>query len=112
MLNCEGTWENVLNLVQFELWMHSTYLGEERGHSRLGPIATDDGHNVAEDVRLGDGAVDVGDDDLVGGLPPVDVAVAPRGALVRRRHAELRLVHPGLQVELFLRGQFSIIADK
>ena len=78
------------------------YLGKERCHAGLGPVAADDGHDVAEDVRLGDGAVDVGDDDLVGGLPPVYVAVAPRGALVRRRHAELSLVHSGLQVELFL----------
>ena len=78
------------------------YLRKEGGHSGLSPVTADDGHDVAEHVGLGDGAVDVGHDDLVSGLPPVDVAVAPRGALVRGRHAELRLVHPRLQVQLFL----------
>ena len=86
-----------------QIMRRQTNLGEERGHAGLGPVAADDGHDVAEDVRLGDGAVDVGDDDLVGGLPPVDVAVAAGGALVCRRHAELSLVHPGLQVQLFLK---------
>ncbi len=34
-------------------------LGEELRHAALSPVLADDGQNVAEHVRLGDGAVDV-----------------------------------------------------
>ncbi len=77
-------------------------LSEEGGDAGLGPVTADDGQHVAEHVRLGDGAVDIGDYHLVGRLPPVDVAAAARGALVGGRHAELDLVHAGLQIEPFL----------
>jgi len=39
-------------------------------------LFTHDGKNVAKDVGLGDGAVNVGDDYLVGVMPEVDVAPA------------------------------------
>ncbi len=78
-------------------------LGEKRGDAGLGPVLPDDGEDVAQDVRLGDGPVDVGDDQLVGGLPPVDVAAAARGALVGGGDAELHLVRPRLETELLLR---------
>ena len=78
-------------------------LGEEAGHPRLGPVPAHDGQHVAEDVRLGDGAVDVADDDLVRVLPPVDVALAAGRALEGRRHRELSLVGSRNQVHLFLK---------
>ena len=37
-------------------------------------VFTNDGQNMAEDIRLGDCAVDVGDDNLVRLLPQVDMA--------------------------------------
>ena len=77
-------------------------LGEELSDSGLSPIAANDRKDVTENVRLCDGAVDVRDDDLVGPLPEVEVAAAARGALVSRRHAELDLVHAGLQVQAAL----------
>ncbi len=80
-------------------------LGEERGDAGLGPVLPDDGQDVAQDVRLGDGPVNVGDDQLVGGLPPVDVAAAAGGALVGGGDAELDLVRPGLEAELLLRKE-------
>ena len=74
-------------------------LGEELSYSGLSPVATNDREDVAEDVRLGDGSVDVRDDDLVGPLPEVKMAAATGGALVSRRDAELDLVHAGFQIK-------------
>ena len=54
---------------------------------------------------LGDGAVDVGDDDLVVVPPAEHVALAARGALVGRGHAEHHLVHALAQVQLLLHEQ-------
>jgi hypothetical protein len=79
-------------------------LSEQLSHSGLRPVAANDRQDVAENVGLGDGAVDVGDDDLVGPLPEVEVAAAAGGALVSRRDAELNLVHAWLQVEAALEG--------
>ena len=49
-------------------------LAVQLGHPRLGPVPAYDGEKVTEDVRLGDGAVNVGYDDLVGVMPQVDTA--------------------------------------
>ena len=49
-------------------------LAVQLGHPRLGPVPAYDGKEVTEDVRLGDGAVNVGYDDLVGVMPQVDTA--------------------------------------
>ena len=74
-------------------------LGVELGHSRLGPVPAYHGQEVPEDIALGDGAVDVGYDDLVVVVPEVDVAPAPGGPLEGRGDTELHLVTPPPQVE-------------
>ena len=76
-------------------------LGEQRGHPGLSPRRADDGQQVAQNVRFGDRAVDVGDDDFGGGFPPINMTFAPGGALIGRGHAELSLVGARLEVQLF-----------
>jgi hypothetical protein len=51
--------------------------GVELGDAIVLPSAADDGHEMSEHVALRDGAVDVGNDDLVRPLPQVHVAHAP-----------------------------------
>ena len=58
---------------------------------------------MSHDVGFGDGAVNVGDDDLVRGLPPVDVALTAGGTLVSRSHTELGLIGARLELKLFLK---------
>ena len=70
---------------------------------------SNDGKDVAEDIGLGDGPVNITDDDLVSPLPKVDVTVAPRRPLKSRRHAELDLVGAALQVQLFLHKQMQTL---
>jgi hypothetical protein len=74
-------------------------LVEELGHAGLGPVFAHDGQDVAQHVGPRDGPVDVRDDDLVVRPPLVQVAGAPGGALVRRRHAEHHLVHAVAEVQ-------------
>lgn len=51
---------------------------------------------------LGDGAIDVGDDDAVVPVPQVDGGLAATGALVLSGHAEHNLVGPLPQVQPLL----------
>ena len=55
--------------------------GKEFRDSRLCPVTADDWQNVTQDVGLGDGSVYVGDHNLVGPLPQVQVAAATGCAL-------------------------------
>ncbi len=66
--------------------------GEEVGDAVLRPVAPKDGQHLAPHVRLGDGAVDVRDDDLVVVVPQEDVGGDARGSLQRRRDRVLDLV--------------------
>ena len=68
----------------------------------LGPVLADHGKYLTEDVALGNGAVDVGDDDLVAELPLVDVRATAFRSLILGRHAEGDRVGAGFQLELFL----------
>lgn len=79
-------------------------LGEELRHSTLSPVLAQNGQQMAQHVRLGDGAVDVRHHDLVVVVPQEDVALAACGALVCSRHREQRLITSLPQVQLSLEG--------
>lgn len=48
----------------------------ELGHTEMRPVAANHGKDMAQRVRLGDRAVDVGNDDVVGMLPQVNAGGA------------------------------------
>lgn len=73
-------------------------LREELSHAQLGPVLAHHGQDMAQDVRLGDGAIDVRDDHLVVVLPAEQIALAARSALVGGGDTELDLVHSLLEV--------------
>ena len=58
---------------------------------------------------LGDGAVDIGYDNLIVPVPQVDMGGAPRCALVLRRHREGNLINAVAQVQLFLEDKIVTI---
>lgn len=51
---------------------------------------------------LGNGSVDVGNDNFIVVPPAENVTLAPRGALVRRGHTEHHLVHTFTEIQVFL----------
>ncbi|GIX65254.1 DNA-directed RNA polymerase subunit I, putative [Babesia caballi] len=58
-----------------------TDLGEEVRNASVRPVTTEDGHDVTQGVGLGDGAVDVGNDDARVRGPEVEARVHALGAL-------------------------------
>ena len=77
-------------------------LCKEFCNTRLSPISSNDGQNVAENIRLCDGPVNVRDHNLVRPLPEVEVTAAPCSPLVSCCDAELDFIHAGLQVQAAL----------
>lgn len=73
----------------------------ERAEAGVGPVPAEDGGQVAHDVRLGDGAVDVGDDHLGGVGPEEDARLDLDRAGERRGvHDELDDVGAVVEAEL------------
>jgi hypothetical protein len=58
----------------------------------VGPGAANGGNHVPEDVALGDGAVNVRDDQLVAPAQQIDVATAPGGALTTKMVMSLQVM--------------------
>ena len=50
--------------------------GVETCNARVGPVTADHVKDVSENVRFGDGAVNVGNNDFGGIVPEVDVGMA------------------------------------
>lgn len=65
----------------------------------VGPVFTKLRKDLSEHIRLGDGAIDVGDDDFVIPVPQVDGALTAAGALVLRGDAECDIIWPLLQLQ-------------
>lgn len=76
-------------------------LVEQLGHAALSPILANDREDVAEDIRLGDGSINVADHNFAGVFPQEDMTFALCSSLKGRGDAELNLVAARLQIQLF-----------
>lgn len=70
----------------------------ETSNALVCPVFPQLGQNVAQSIRLGDGAIYVRDDHLVIPIPQVDGGFATAGALVLGRHTEDHIVSSFVQV--------------